>query len=91
MNQISKSNASGLIEEGNLPQMNSSTFVNNMVPQQNGVVERMNRTVQQMARAMLDESRTLATFWGEAAFSTVTILNKTNVQVNNTQTPHELW
>jgi len=25
-------------------------------PQQNGVVERMNRTVQQMARAMLDES-----------------------------------
>jgi len=31
-------------------------------PQQNGVVERMNRTVQQMARAMLDESRTPATF-----------------------------
>ena len=24
-------------------------------PQQNGVVERMNRTIQQMARAMLDE------------------------------------
>ena len=34
-------------------------------PQQNGVVERMNRTVQQMARAMLDESGTPATFWGE--------------------------
>eukprot|EP00253_Pinus_taeda_P035721 PITA_35721 len=31
-------------------------------PQQNGVVERMNRTVQQMARAMLDESGTPATF-----------------------------
>jgi len=30
--------------------------------QQNGVVERMNRTVQQMARAMLDESGTPATF-----------------------------
>eukprot|EP00253_Pinus_taeda_P023041 PITA_23041 len=31
-------------------------------PQQNGVVERMNRTVQQMARAMLDESGTPAIF-----------------------------
>jgi len=60
-------------------------------PQQNGVVERMNRTVQQMARAMLDESGTPATFWGEAAFAAVTILNKTNIQVNSTQTPHELW
>eukprot|EP00253_Pinus_taeda_P003613 PITA_03613 len=60
-------------------------------PQQNGVVERMNRTVQQMARAMLDESGTPATFWGEAAHVVVVILNKTNVQVNSTQTPHELW
>eukprot|EP00253_Pinus_taeda_P026168 PITA_26168 len=51
----------------------------------------MNRTVQQMARAMLDESGTPATFWGEAAFVVVTILNKTNVRVNSTQTPHELW
>eukprot|EP00253_Pinus_taeda_P027919 PITA_27919 len=60
-------------------------------PEQNGVVERMNRTVQQMAHAMLDESGTPATFWGEAAYATVVILNKTNVRVNNTQTPHELW
>eukprot|EP00253_Pinus_taeda_P016508 PITA_16508 len=51
----------------------------------------MNRMVQQMARAMLDESRTPATFLDEAAFAAVVILNKTNVRVNNTQTPHELW
>ena len=51
----------------------------------------MNRVVQQMARAMLDEFETPATFWGEAAFVFITILNKTNVWVNNTQTPHELW
>ena len=50
----------------------------------------MNRTVQQVARAMLDESGTPATFWGEAAFVAVTILNKTNVRVNDTQTSHEL-
>ena len=62
-----------------------------MAPQKNGVVERMNRIVQQMAHAMLDESGTPATFWGEAAFVVVTILNKTNVKVNSTQTPHEFW
>ena len=44
-----------------------------------------------MARAMLDESGTPATFCGQAAFVAVTILNKTNVRVNSTQTPHELW
>ena len=44
-----------------------------------------------MARAMLDEFGTPATFWGESPFVTVTILNQANVQVNNTQTPHELW
>jgi len=51
----------------------------------------MNRTVQQMARAMLDEFGTPATFWGEATFAAITILNKQNVRVNSTQTPHELW
>ena len=60
-------------------------------PQQNGVLERMNRTVKQMARAMLDESGTPATFWGQAAFAVVVILNKTNIRVNSTQTPHDLW
>eukprot|EP00253_Pinus_taeda_P026464 PITA_26464 len=51
----------------------------------------MNRTIQQMARAMLDEFGTRATFWAEAAFTIVTILNQKNFRVNNTQTPHELW
>eukprot|EP00253_Pinus_taeda_P018643 PITA_18643 len=50
----------------------------------------MNRTVQQMAHAMLDESRIPTTFLGEAAFVVVTILNQANVRVNSTQTPHEI-
>ena len=44
-----------------------------------------------MARDMLDESGTPATFWGKEAFATVTILNQANVRVNSTQTPHVLW
>jgi len=51
----------------------------------------MNITIQQLAHAMLDEFGTPTTFWGEAAFTTITILNQANVRVNNTQTPHELW
>jgi len=53
-------------------------------PKQNGVVERMKRMVQQMARAMLDESGTPTTFWGEATFVVITILNKSNIRVNST-------
>ena len=44
-----------------------------------------------MARVILDESGTPATFWGEAAFTVMTILNKENVQVNSDQIPYELW
>ena len=46
---------------------------------------------QQIARAMLDEFGTPTTFSGEATFASITILNKTNVRLNKTQTPHELW
>ena len=72
MNQIAKSNASDMIKEGNLSQMNSLTFVNNM--EKNAVLHRkdssakwsveiMNIIVQKMAIAMLDEFGTLTTFW----------------------------
>eukprot|EP00253_Pinus_taeda_P035014 PITA_35014 len=60
-------------------------------PQKIGVVERMNLTIQQMALAMLDESGTPDTFWGEAAHTAVNILNKAHVRVNSDQTPYELW
>eukprot|EP00253_Pinus_taeda_P007692 PITA_07692 len=50
----------------------------------------MDRTVQEMARAILDEPGTPTTFWGGATFAAVAILNQANVRVNSTQTPHEL-
>ena len=59
-------------------------------PQQNGLVERMNRIVQQMARAMLDDSGTHDTFWGEATHTIVNVLNKAHVRVNSDKTPYEL-
>lgn len=51
----------------------------------------MNRTVQQMARVMLDEFGTPDTLWGEASHTTTNILNKAHVHVNSDKTPHELW
>ena len=60
-------------------------------PQQNGMVERMNRTIQQMAQAILDESGTPTNFQDEATFVVVTILNKENVRINSNQTPYEFW
>ena len=54
------------------------------------MVERMNRTIQQMAQAMLDEFGTPATFLCEATFVALAILKKVYVWVKNNQTPYEL-
>jgi hypothetical protein len=46
------------------------------VPQQNGVVERKNRTLVKMARTMLDEHRTLRRFWSDAISTACYISNR---------------
>ncbi|KAK0594583.1 hypothetical protein LWI29_036706 [Acer saccharum] len=40
-------------------------------PQQNGVSERKNQTVMEMAKSMLHEKRLPKVFWGEAVYTTV--------------------
>jgi transposase InsO family protein len=46
------------------------------VPQQNGVVERKNRTLVEMARTMLDEHGTPRRFWADAISSTCYVSNQ---------------
>ena len=60
-------------------------------PQQNGVVERKNRTVMEMARTMLNESRLSNMFWPQAVHTTVHILNRSLLRNNNDKTPYQLW
>lgn len=42
-------------------------------PQQNGVVERRNRLVQEMAQSMINESKVRDTFWREAVHTAIYI------------------
>ena len=60
-------------------------------PQQNGVAERMNRTLVEMIRCMLHQSKTPLSFWGEALFTAVYIRNRVPSSANDGKTPFTLW
>jgi hypothetical protein len=60
-------------------------------PQQNGAVERQNRIVQQMARAMMNEKNIGQTYWVEAIHKSIHILKKSHLRPHSDKTPYELW
>ncbi|KAL1316241.1 hypothetical protein AAHE18_15G052200 [Arachis hypogaea] len=60
-------------------------------PQQNGVVERRNRSLQEMARAMLCEYEIPKFLWVEAVNTTCYVLNRTIIRKFLKKTPYELW
>lgn len=60
-------------------------------PQQNGVVERRNRTVVEMARSNLKGMKMPNVLWGEAVSHAVYILNRVSTKSLEETTPYELW
>jgi transposase InsO family protein len=60
--EFKNSQIEGFLEEEGIKHEFSSPYT----PQQNGVVERKNRTLLDMARTMLDEYKTQDRFWAEA-------------------------
>jgi transposase InsO family protein len=60
-------------------------------PQQNGVVGRKNRTVQEMARSMMNEKNIGQTYWVEAIHIAFHVLNKSHLKPQSNKTPYELW
>lgn len=61
-------------------------------PQQNGVAERLNRTIVEKVRTMLLESRISKSLWGEAVRSAVYLLNRSPTSgIKDNKTPAELW
>ncbi|CAL9010602.1 unnamed protein product, partial [Prunus brigantina] len=60
-------------------------------PQQNGVAERKNRTVVEMAKSMLHEKGVPYEFWAEAINTTVYLLNRCPTKALNKVTPFEAY
>ena len=60
-------------------------------PQQNGVVERKNRTLEEMARTMLCAKSLPRYFWDEAVSTACFIVNRVMIRPILKKTPYELW
>lgn len=60
-------------------------------PQQNGVSERMNRTIMDKVRSMLAETRMGQEFWAEATSTTVYLINRTPGSSIGFELPEERW
>lgn len=60
-------------------------------PEQNGFIERDNRTVEESARTMLISSGLHKSIWPEAVKTAVYILNRTTNSRNPMKTPFEMW
>ncbi|WVZ11959.1 hypothetical protein V8G54_016489 [Vigna mungo] len=60
-------------------------------PQQNGLAERMNRTILERVRCMLLGSGLSKAFWGEVANTAVYLINRSPSSALNFKTPMEVW
>jgi transposase InsO family protein len=65
-------------------------FSSPYTPPRNGVVERKNKTLCEMARTMLDEHRTTRRFWAEAVNTACYISNRIYLRVYKKKTYYEL-
>ena len=64
----------GFVKQRSIPRM----------PQQNGIAEKMNRTIQECARSMLHDAELPYTFWAEAVATAVILRNRSpTVSVEN--------
>ena len=60
-------------------------------PEQNGVSERMNRTLVEKVRSMLIDSKLPQRFWAEALSTAAYLLNRSPTKSLNNKTPFEEW
>jgi transposase InsO family protein len=76
----------GFLEDEGIKHEFSSPYT----PQQNGVVERKNRTLMDMARTMLDEYKTPDRFWAEAINTACYSINRLYLHRILKKTSYEL-
>ena len=68
----------------------SQEFSTSITPQQNGVVERKNKVIQEMDRAMLHNKDVARNLWGEAVNTTCHTVNRVYFKPGTKKTPYEL-
>jgi transposase InsO family protein len=76
--------------EGYLDEGIKHEFLAPYTPQQNGMAERKNRTLIEMARTMLDEYKTSNRFWVEAVNTACHATNRLYLHKLLKKTPYEL-
>ena len=62
-----------------------------MTPQQNGVAERMNRTLFERTRCMISNVGLTKGFWAEAINMACYVVNRAPSAALNFKTPEEVW
>ena len=60
-------------------------------PQQNGVAERLHRTLVEKARCLLFDAKFEKIFWGEGIKTAVYLLNRTKTRVLENKTSFQIW
>ncbi|GJR02073.1 retrovirus-related pol polyprotein from transposon TNT 1-94 [Tanacetum coccineum] len=80
------------VQFGNYCDLNgiSHNFSAPRTPQSNGVVERKNRTLQEMSRTMLNEQSIPQKFWCNAVDTSTYIINRVSIRRILGKTPYEL-
>ena len=66
-------------------------FTARYTPQQNGVAERKNRTIMEMARSMLTAKHLSNEYWAEAVATAVYIMNRCPTKSVKNKIPEEAW
>jgi hypothetical protein len=84
--EFKNSQIEGFLEDEGIKHEFSSPYT----PQQNGVVERKNRTLLDMARTMLDEYKTPDRFWAEAINTSCYSINRLHLHRILKKTSYEL-
>ena len=69
----------------------SRYFTVREIPQQNGVAERMNRTLLEKVRCMLSNSRLSKSFWAEALMYVCHLINRLSSSAIGGKTPMKVW
>jgi transposase InsO family protein len=66
-------------------------FTTRYTPQQNGVAERKEKNIMNMARSMLKENHLSNHFWGEGVACSVYVLNISPTKSVKNKVPQEAW